>query len=130
MIKYKAGYKYQIVEDYIILTKLVGLDAKTDFIRLRPDGLLVIHKGYAWDGATGFPDIASVMRGSLVHDALYQLIRMELIPSDCKKKADRLLEDICIEDGMHHWMARIVYQAVEALGCAGLGNERKILTAP
>lgn len=40
------------------------------------------------------------MIGSLVHDVLYQLIRLGLIDPKYKEYADQLLRDICVEDGM------------------------------
>lgn len=74
---------------------------------LYSDGRLVIAKDYAWDGPSG-PTInsESSMRGSLVHDALYQLIREGLLPASLKPTCDWELAEICIEDGMWRWRAR------------------------
>jgi len=35
-----------------------------------------------------------------VHDALYQLMRLKLLPASLRETADMLLRRICIEDGM------------------------------
>lgn len=53
------------------------------------------------------------MRGSLVHDALYQLMReRHLDYKEHRQYADELLRDICLEDGMSRVRAWWVYQAV------------------
>lgn len=57
------------------------------------------------------------MRGSLVHDALYQLMREGIL--DHKKDreaADELLREICKEDGMSSIRAWWVYQGVRKGG--------------
>lgn len=70
-IKYRAGYKYQLVSDYIIETKILGYNIDTKYIKLFPDGKLTIIEGYAWDGCSGpTKDDKTNMRGGLVHDAL------------------------------------------------------------
>jgi len=56
------------------------------------------------------------MRGSLVHDALYQLMRKKQLPVSYKDYADKLLHDICIEDGMSKFRAWYVYHAVRLFG--------------
>ena len=38
-------------------------------------GCLTIYPGFSWDGLTRFLDIECAMEASLVHDALYQIIR-------------------------------------------------------
>lgn len=104
-IAYKEGYKYLLHEDYKIKINITGLVIVTQFINLTADGWLTVFKGYAWDGASGpTVDTKSSMRGSLIHDVLYQLMRMGLLPRFHRAYADRLLREIGIEDGM--WPAR------------------------
>ena len=133
-IYYKSGYKYQLTGDYIVQ---VGIYPEkiisTGYLSLTPDGVLTILRGYAWDGPSGPTlDTKSFMRGSLVHDALYQLIRMGLLPTEERKAADKVLRRICKEDGM--WSARAwwVYKAVRRAGgsAADPDNKKKIKTAP
>ena len=77
------------------------------------DGELTIKIGYRWDGPSGpTPDTKTFMRGALVHDALYQLIRMNILPKGFRGTADRLLRDICRKDGMNRLRAWWVYSAV------------------
>ena len=88
------------------------------FIKLPPSSELTVKTGYRWDGPTGpTAHVGNFMRGSLVHDALYDLMRLGLL--DYKKArddADRLLQSICIKDGMKKPVAWIVYQAVRLAG--------------
>ncbi|MCX8123899.1 MAG: DUF1353 domain-containing protein [Spirochaetes bacterium] len=122
-IKYRKlnKYKYQLMEHYNYQTNII-LDNDAcvpDFVTLRKDGLLEIYKGYAWDGPSGPTiDTKDFMRGSLVHDALYQLIREEKIERKYKEYADKLLHDICRKDGMSRFRAWYVYWAVRLFGTA------------
>ena len=52
---------------------LTGKDGKT-YLEFW-DGLLVIYKGYQFDGCTMSPDCKRALRGCCVHDALYQILR-------------------------------------------------------
>ncbi len=76
-MKYKKGYKYQLVEKYTTNVQVFPtLNINTPFIALTMEGLLTIQKYYAWDGASGPTlDTKDTMIPSLVHDALYQLLR-------------------------------------------------------
>ena len=77
-------------------------------LHLYTTGRLLIENGYAWDGPSGPTfNTESSMRGSLVHDALYQLIREGLLPASLKPTCDRELRLVCIEDGMWRWRARL-----------------------
>ena len=97
-----------------------------------PEGLLIISAGYAWDGPSGITiDTKSFMRGSLFHDAVYQLLREgKLIIPDGRKLADKLLRAICIEDGMWKIRAWWVYRAVRMFGKPSSIHGRKLLEAP
>jgi len=78
---------------------------------------LTIHEGYAWDGASGPTiDTKSFMRGSLVHDALYQLISTKKLGKEHRRDADKVLYRICREDGMSWFRAKYVYYAVRKFG--------------
>ena len=100
-IFYKSGYKYQLVKDYSIETVIVGSLMDLDFLKLTPNGVLTIRDGYAWDGPSGpVIDTPDTMRASLVHDAVYQLLRSGL-DAKWKNAADELLYRLCIEDGMN-----------------------------
>ena len=106
----------------------------TNFVELGTDGWLKIHAGYAWDGPSGpTVDTRNFMRGSLVHDALYQLMRERHIDRDkWKDTADKLLRQMCLEDGMSTVRAWWVYHGVSSFGRGSTlpENNRPLLTAP
>lgn len=107
-ILYREGYKYVLLDDFQIQLRHVRPKANivTPQIELTAEGLLTVRKGYAWDGASGPTfDTRSSMRASLVHDALYQLIREgQLLFEEDRPRADQELEWIGRLDGM--WTAR------------------------
>ena len=120
-------YKYQLVRPYNVKIGLKGHAIETPYVKLGTEGLLTINAGYAWDGPSGPTiDTLNFMRGALVHDALYQLIRLEKLPYTCKAYADLLLQKHCLEDGMSGFRARYVYLAVKYFGgsAAKPGSEK------
>ena len=132
---YKGGYKYQLHETYQVTVRInPPEDIKTDYISLNQMGHLVIGKGYAWDGPSGPTiDTSNFMRGSLVHDALYQLMRMEHLSDELNRKtADEELRRICLEDGMSSIRAWWVYGSVRQFGgsAASTDNVNPVLRAP
>lgn len=132
-IKYRDGYKYQLHEPYIVQTAIIPQEhIGHDFIILSPTGLLMISAGYAWDGPSGPTiDTKNFMRGSLVHDALYQLMRHKLLDCGWRETADSELRRICREDGMSWLRAWWVYKGVRIGGeSSAEWQEENILTAP
>ena len=133
-IHYRKGYKYQLACDYIDNIQIFpGKSIATDWISLGKTGRLVILKGYAWDGPSGPTiDTASFMRGSLVHDALYALMRMGLLSGGHRQAVDRQLKADCTEDGMWGLRVKWVYRGVR-VGAASAAlpcNVKKVLVAP
>ncbi len=133
-IRYRSGYKYQLAEEYQVQVSVKQAnDIKRDFIELTPEGMLTIKKGYAWDGPSGPTcDAPNFMRGSLVHDALYQLLRNEVIDEQWRDEADDELRRICREDGMSRIRAKWVHFAVRKWGkvAASPESKKKIHIAP
>lgn len=134
MIRYREGYRYQLAEDYAVD---VGIRPekmlRSAFLSLSPAGVLTIKRGYAWDGPSGPAiDTKNFMRSSLVHDALYQMLRQRKIAPDYRKAADKLLQAICREDGMSAIRAWWVYEGVRYGGglAADPDNDNPILEAP
>lgn len=76
-----------------------------------------ISNGYCWDGPSGPTiDTDNFMRGSLFHDAWYQVMREHEYYRQFRDDADRLLRAMCLADGMHPWRARWVYWGVKTFG--------------
>lgn len=131
MIKYTEGYKYQLAEDYIIQTEIYGYNYDSQFLKLTPDGKLLIRSGYAWDGASGTTkDDKTNMESSLVHDALYQLMRQEAIPRSYQKYSDKFFKEICIANGMGRFRAWYYHFGLQNFGkyANNPKNKRKIIT--
>lgn len=96
------------------------------YLSLSMDGLLTVSRYYAWDGPSGPTlDTRDFMRGSLVHDALYQLMRLRVLDYRVhRKRADQLLREICLEDGMCRLRAWYVYHALRIFA-SGSARPRK-----
>jgi len=134
LIHYQKGFKYQLDRTYI---NNVGIKPEknidTMYISLKVDGSIIIKEGYAWDGPSGPTiDTDTFMRGSLEHDAIYQLIRMGLLPRSYRIKADERLYICCREDGMIWIRAQWVYRGVRVGGSSAANpeNKRKTFSAP
>lgn len=118
-ISYKGGYKYQLRETCTVFISIKPpVPILTQYIDLHMDGRLVIKEGYAWDGPSGPTiDTPTFMRGSLVHDALYQLMRENYLSRIAyRKEADEILRQLCLEDGMWRIRAWWVYWGVRFFG--------------
>lgn len=133
-IKFKKGYKYQLEEDFSMRADfLPPRHIDTYFIQFRLNGDLLLAKGYAWDGPTGVPDLSSFMRASLVHDALYQLMRNDHLDlENYRQPADRLMRKMCLQDGMNPLWAGIAYCGVRLLGesHARGSSKKELICAP
>ncbi len=131
-MKYTKGYKYQLEKDEYLLTNIHGYEIDWKFIKLKSTGVLKVREGYAWDGPSGPTfDTKDFMRGSLIHDALYELMDRNLLPLDYKEEADQILIDICNQDGMFSIRRWWVYKAVRGFGKPGNYKKKKpILEAP
>lgn len=104
-------YKYQLTQS--VAVRASGWPPVDHPLITIVDDLIVVKAGYAWDGASGPAlDTKTVLRGSLIHDALYQLIRDGFIDYAYRKPADKLFRRLCLEDGMHPLRAWWIYWAV------------------
>jgi len=133
-LKYRAGYKYQVADAFktVVDVHPPGI-IHTQYAKLHPNGLLEISAGYAWDGPSG-PTIDSknFMRGSLVHDVLYQMMREELLEPEWRAVADLELYRHCRADGMWLLRAWCVWLAVHVFAkeYAHPDNAARVYTAP
>lgn len=118
-IFYKSGYKYQTTREAVFITECFpNADVELGFLSLLKDGTLTIRAGYAWDGPSGPTiDTPSFIRGSLAHDALYQILRYDYLYPDFKRAADQLLYSLCLEDDM--WELRALWVLIGVQGFSG-----------
>ena len=94
-------------------------------------GFLLIRPGYQWDGASGptrdrwFCGRYNAVRGPLVHDALYEIIRLLLGPltkentkeyKRLRKVADVEFLKVLKEDKMPWWRRHLWYRVVRWFG--------------
>ena len=111
----KTDDGYLLKKNQLIQTVMWGHHVTHEYFGLTPHGILFIKAGYFWDGASGAIDTPDFMRGSLVHDVLYQMLReLHFFGSsnkwtrnrhrELREIADRCLIYICDEDGM--WKIR------------------------
>jgi hypothetical protein len=126
-MKYRKmrNYKYQLTETFKypveIHYPMVRFETKDAWVQLMNDEI-VIQRGYCWDGPSGPTiDTESFMRGSLVHDAWYQLMRECPVLRQHRDYADRLLQHMCIKDGMYRWRAAMVYWGLKHFGAKNAG---------
>ena len=102
-------YKYQTLEEVVYWTRwrlprMQSVATEKGWVHLTGDGRLTIQRGYCWDGASGPTfDTPSTMRASLVHDALYQLLREGKLPPWFRKKADLCLKRIMLKAYTGSW---------------------------
>ena len=86
--------------------------------------ILTIKAGYAWDGASGpTVDTKATMYAALVHDALYQLIRLGILTSGSRKAADKLFRRLLKADGMPFFRRWYFYKAVRWFGAGSARPE-------
>lgn len=132
-IAYRDGYRYQLAEDASVqLDFAPKKNIRTDFIKFNKIGVLTALMGYAWDGASNAVDTPNFMRGSLFHDAGYQLMRLKLLGPEYRELFDKALRQIILEDGMSSIRAWWVYQGVRLGGgpSADPANVKPVLWAP
>jgi hypothetical protein len=137
MIKFRdlRRWKYKLTEPCqfqvgIKPAKILHVPAVDSYVTLRVDGALLIKEGYTWDGPSGpAPDLRCSMRGSLVHDALYQLMRSGKLSIDHRLLADNALRELLEADGMSRWLAWAHWVAVRLFAAKRAEPQLELLPA-
>ena len=123
-------YKYKLSADVVTDLTQYGIPVNaidkcrqfqpplsTAHFELAANGTLTIRKDYAWDGPSGPTiDTDTFMRGSLVHDCLYQMMRTGQFKLEFRSFADLALRKICEQDGMMKLRAWWVHKGVSWFG--------------
>ncbi len=111
----KIKYKYTSVDLEKTQTE-IRINIDTDYVKIR-HGTLVVMAKYAWDGGSGIAINTKNSRlGTLFHDALYQLMRENLLLRSYKNSADLLMKRVLISEGMSKFRAHLWYLVVKMLG--------------
>ena len=150
-LEWTEGYKYRTSKTFWIFTNILPFEEiQIGRITLTVEGLLIIDRGYSWDGPSGPTiDTKNFMPGGIVHDALYEILRCPARPLDRKcdiirgdqtihaatheqvrEEADKFLLDIVRADGMSEFRSNYVYKGVRVGGESSAAKPRKIHTAP
>ena len=136
-IRYQEGFRYVLHQPHEMdlseygFQPIIHARSGNAWVSIDEHSVLRIAATYAWDGDSGpARTTRASLRASLVHDALYQLIRIGALRSTEKHLADQVYRDILRENGM--WLARVWWraQALRLFGANALTRERPVLTAP
>jgi len=132
--QYIDGIKYKVVHtDVWFDTGITGYDLNTEFIALHSNGWMVVYYGYCWDGPSGpMRDTKDLMYSSLGYDALYELLRKELLPQECREAADEAMDKWSKACGVSDFRAWYMDVGLEIGGApaADPANRRRAKTAP
>jgi hypothetical protein len=104
----KCGGSYQLVKTYSVQVAIYPPhDIATERLHLSVTGWLTVQSGYCWDGCSGVVDRKSNMRAGLGHDALYELMRKDLLPHHWWRSADHHFYVVLLQDGAWKITAKI-----------------------
>ena len=111
-------YKFKVEENFSIELPFKIPDFEHPYASSK-DGILSVKKGYAWDGASGpIINTRDTLVASLVHDVLYQAMRLNLIKSskENRKIADKNFFEILKMNGVNSIRRKVWYFAVRLFG--------------
>ena len=121
--------KGQLAHDYERLLMQIRPTKKLEFgrISLSVNGMLTIKADYLWDFASGAFDTKAIIEGSLVHDALCELIHNDLLSYHEWDNAAEEMKIVCLENGMWRIRAAWVERALKIAG-PEITQSRKYIT--
>ncbi len=126
----KRPYEYQLEEEEVGRTAILGYSFDTKYFSLTEDGIITAHVLYAWDGCSGPTvddddkrageegDGSKTAVPSLWHDVKYQMMRMFLIPESMKEIADQEFHDDLVARKFNHLRADIWHLGVHFGGAS------------
>jgi hypothetical protein len=121
----KKYYKFELMGDEVFsMLEFSSVEYSNGFIRLK-DGELRIKKYYAWDGSSVplkkfykwlWDSDKHCKEASLIHDSLYQVIRVLGLSEDYRKMADDIYLRKLLVTKMPDWQANMRYKALRKFG--------------
>lgn len=122
--KFKNCYKkvdggYEIIKAYTFKLGFDFPDIECDKCEILGNHL-TLFPSFFWNGATMFPDLRSILRGSAGHDGLFELLKkLKTMDKPWKKylkPSNKELSNWCKEDGMNWLCAQAVYRTTNIFG--------------
>jgi hypothetical protein len=115
---YHRKYRYKTLSEYKdYFAALSGVSFVHRYVSCT-NGILKIEENYAWDGATGVIfDSYYLMKASLIHDALYQMMREGLLDrKKYRKVADKIFYSVMKDSKVNPIRRRLLYIGVRLFG--------------
>lgn len=132
-IKYvKRKTKYELDEDYIVKTPIIGHEINTPMISLTLVGVLTVRSGFGFDPSGPTIDTPAGIFGSCAHDAFFWLMIRGLLPLSEFDNVNLFFDEQLDEGGMSELRSEIWQKGVELFSksSADPKNKPEILTAP
>ena len=129
VIKYYEvkNYRFQLAENAYLDLYNEFPEVSYEWFLIK-DGKIYIYKGYAWDGASGPTiDTKDTIRASLIHDCLYQAMRLGLIEENYRKNADKELYNQMVSAGCWKFRAFLWYISVR-LFCSYFAKKGRLFS--
>ena len=127
-IRYKEGFRFYLAEDFQIHVEgLPEVSVSEVYKMALSAGNLRISRGYMWDG---FWRNKKFIRGFLVHEAMCHLIRLGYLSYDWKARANSVLYELLVEDGIPQCFALGIKKFLDIFGRISSNGGRKVMTAP
>lgn len=96
---------------------------QTEFVNLTLTGVLLIKRGWCWDGATMAFDTEDFKLPSCIHDAFYHLLKRGLLDRSWRREADTIMLRFCRFTKMPWWRRAYVFAAVRGGAWAVIAAE-------
>jgi hypothetical protein len=129
--RYTEGYKYLTEEEMWFYTG-IPVDMQCKRVRHYANGWMQVYDGFGTDGPSGptFDDSHN-MRGAIMHDAGYYLLRHGLDPK-YKSVFDKKFRAMLIEDGCSIMRADLYYKGVKVFAAyaADPKHKKEVYVAP
>jgi hypothetical protein len=128
-IAYTHADKFVLGKDAIFkLSFAPQYTVDTSYARFTPDGVLIVKRGFLWSANFPAMNTENTRPASLVHDALYELIKDGHLPrKPFKNLADMVMRDVLLECGILDARAWAWYMAVQIGGDNALNAPRPAL---
>jgi len=120
--KTRDKYPWRVIKTQSFQTPIYGFDYIHKYFAITKAGVVTVFKDYLCNGNTGLPLwierrwLACMIAGSIVHDVLYQLISMGILPLATRALADQVLYWRWIADKTPKAIADFGYAVVSRLG--------------